>query len=53
MTPDHKYCETDGLTFNEVIDSNRMSQMNVFRGLGHPYMPSDYIRNMRPRSMAK
>jgi hypothetical protein len=24
------YCETDGLTLDEVIDSNSMSQINVF-----------------------
>jgi hypothetical protein len=38
------YCETAELTFNEVIDWNRMSQMNVFQGLGHPYIPFNYIR---------
>jgi hypothetical protein len=35
---DPKYCETAGLTLEEVINSNRMPQMNVFRGLGHPYV---------------
>jgi hypothetical protein len=29
---------TAGLTLDEVIDSNGMSQMSVFRSLGHPYI---------------
>jgi hypothetical protein len=37
------YCETAGLTFDEVIHSNRMSQMNVFQGLGHPCVPFNYV----------
>jgi hypothetical protein len=47
------YCETDGLTLDEVIDSNRMSQMNVFQKLGHPYIPFNYIRHDRPRGIVK
>jgi hypothetical protein len=47
------YCETAGLTFNEVIDSNRMYQMDVFQVLGLPYIPIDYIRHNRPRGMVK
>jgi hypothetical protein len=35
------------------IDSNRMSQMNVFQGLRHPYIPNNYIRNIRLRGTAK
>jgi hypothetical protein len=48
-----QYCETAGLTFDKAIDSNRMSQMNVFQKLGHPYSPFDYIRHDRPRGMVK
>jgi hypothetical protein len=47
------YCETAGLAFDKVIDSNRMSQMNVFQKLGHPCIPFDYIRHGRPHSMVK
>jgi hypothetical protein len=38
------YCETAGLIFDEVIDLNRLSQMNVFQSLGHPFIPFNYIR---------
>jgi hypothetical protein len=51
------YRETAGLTLDEVIDSNGMSQMNEFRGLGHSCIPGDYIMKfngmIRPHVMMK